>query len=117
MTSGVPWACRGHGPPEFTTRELVERSMARTPCFRCDQPFAGDAHNVYLSYFDGDESAKMRYVCCKGCVEDMFGEWLGRALHRGPDNRWHDPELDETLASILRASTAAPVGVRWQKVG
>jgi hypothetical protein len=91
--------------------------MARQPCFRCDQPFGGDGQNVYWTYYRGDESVKLRYIVCTGCVEEMASDWLGRSLHRGPEGRWHDPDPDETLASLLRASGDAPVGIKWQKVG
>lgn len=90
--------------------------MARTPCFRCDERFAGDAHNVYWTYYDGEEFVKLRYIVCKGCVEEMASDWVGKALHRGADNRWHDADDDETLTSLLRASGSPPDAIRWQKV-
>jgi hypothetical protein len=90
--------------------------MSRVPCFLCEQMFGGEARNVYASFYNGDESAKFRHIVCPDCELSLGEQFLGKALHRGSDGRWRDPDTDETLESIFRASTAPSDNIRWHKV-
>lgn len=78
--------------------------------------FGGEAKNVYCSFYDGDDSAKFRLICCPDCEQSVAEQFLGRALHRGSDGRWRDPDTGETLTSILTASAGPPDAIRWKKV-
>lgn len=62
--------------------------MAAYPCHRCDQRFEGEAHNVYLTMFEGDEKASFRFVICSGCRDELGEEWVRRALHRTANGDW-----------------------------
>lgn len=86
--------------------------MAIWPCQLCSQRYTGDARNLYLTYYVGDESAKMRFVICPSCVEEVIGSWLGKALHRSEDGSWCDPDPEETLEVILVGQTGLPAAFR-----
>jgi len=90
--------------------------MARVPCFLCDETFNGEARNVYVQFYDGDLSAKFRHIVCSRCELAIASDFLGRALHRGSDGRWRDPDNGETLESIYRASGAPSDAIHWKKV-
>jgi hypothetical protein len=78
--------------------------------------FAGEARNVYASFYNGDDSAKFRLICCPDCEQSVAEQFLGHALHRGTDGRWRDPDAEESLASIMSALTGSSDAIRWKKV-
>jgi hypothetical protein len=88
--------------------------MARNPCYRCDQRFEGEAQNVYLTYYRGDDNVKFRHLVCAACVLALSDEWCGRALHRDVQGRWTDPDPEESLESLLEGSGEAPVAISWK---
>lgn len=90
--------------------------MSRVPCFLCGGAFPGEARNVYASFYDGDESAKFRHIVCPDCEQSLAEQFLEKALHRGTDGRWRDPDSGETLESICRASGGPSDAIRWKKV-
>jgi hypothetical protein len=90
--------------------------MSRVPCFLCEQMFGGEAKNVYASFYDGDDSAKFRLICCPDCEQSVAEQFLGRALHRGTDGRWRDPDSGETLASIMSGPGGRSDAIHWKKV-
>jgi hypothetical protein len=75
--------------------------MAIYPCSRCDQPFQGEAQNVYLTLFRGDTKASARFIICGNCCLDLVDEWLTRALWRTPDGQWARPDADEGLDALF----------------
>lgn len=67
--------------------------MAWMPCLRCGQRFHGEAENVYLTRYVGDERESYRFVCCVDCLDALMSEWRSNALYRDEDGDWvyHDP--------------------------
>lgn len=67
--------------------------MAWAPCLRCDQRFSGEAQNLYLTWFQGDEREAYRFVVCPECADVVVLEWRQRALYKDLDGSWswHDP--------------------------
>ena len=90
--------------------------MARVPCFLCDEAFQGEAKNVYIAFYDGDSAAKFRHIVCPRCELAIASDFLGRALHRGSDGRWRDPDSGESLESIMRGTGGPPDAIQWKKV-
>lgn len=68
--------------------------MSWQPCLRCEQRFPGEALNVYLSVFAGEEREAYRFVVCPECFELLVAEWRQRALYRNDQGDWtyHDPD-------------------------
>jgi len=63
--------------------------MAWTPCCLCDQRFGGEALNLYLSIYFGDEREPYRFVVCQPCAEHLLEAWREKALRRGADGEWN----------------------------
>lgn len=69
--------------------------MGWMPCLACDQRFKGEAGNLYLQLYVGDQVEAYRFVVCEGCVEELVVMWRSRALWRDADGEWQmaDGEL------------------------
>lgn len=74
--------------------------MAQQPCSNCNQPFRGEARNLYLSIYDHEAKVSFRHVVCVSCFDDLVSAWLQHALHRTPRGEWAMPEADETLDGL-----------------
>lgn len=70
--------------------------MGISPCLRCDLRFIGEAKNVYLTSFLGEEREAYRFVVCSPCCDELLVEWRNRALYRDDDGEWawHEPSTD-----------------------
>lgn len=62
--------------------------MAWVPCCRCDERFVGEAQNLYLSVYYGDERESYRYVVCAPCADTILEEWRSKALQRDATGEW-----------------------------
>ena len=62
--------------------------MAWMPCLRCKERFDGEALNLYLTAYFGDERESYRYVVCPQCLEVLVAEWRESALFRAEDGEW-----------------------------
>lgn len=66
--------------------------MAIYPCLRDQQRFQGEAMNLYLTVYFGDERESYRFVVCPSCAEQLAEEWRENALRRGEDDDWQLPQ-------------------------
>jgi hypothetical protein len=69
--------------------------MAWMPCLNCGSRFEGEAQNVYVTYYLGDERESYRFVVCVECVDELLAAWRTRALYRTLDGDWELPELSD----------------------
>jgi hypothetical protein len=84
--------------------------MPAYPCLRCAHPFVGEARNVYLTVYRGDERAAFRYIVCPACEEALIEDWLTRALHRSADGDWELPTEGQELMSVWLPTEVAQNG-------
>lgn len=90
--------------------------MALYPCQSCQQRYPGDARNVYLTTWYGDDKMALRMAICPSCFDGMTAGWMGHAFHRDAHGDWAEPDPDETVESILSGLTPLPASGKPRKV-
>lgn len=66
--------------------------MAISPCTQCGQRFNGEAQNLYVQHYDGDECEAYRIMACGPCADDLLGPIRRSALWRDDDGAWNYPD-------------------------
>lgn len=66
--------------------------MALMPCTQCGQRFNGEAQNLYLQHYDGDDTEAYRILACTPCLEDLLEPIRRTALWRDDDGAWNYPD-------------------------
>ena len=68
--------------------------MALMPCTNCGGRFKGEAENVYLQHFVGDQVESYRAVVCPDCVSELLSTWREHGLYRAETGDWEFPDGD-----------------------
>jgi hypothetical protein len=63
--------------------------MAITPCTQCGQRFNGEAQNLYVQHYEGDNSESYRIIACGPCAEDLLEPIRRTGLWRDDDDAWN----------------------------
>ena len=78
--------CPPDGAFLFTEENKV---MAFLPCTQCGQRFNGEAQNLYVQHYDGDQAESYRLMCCTPCAEDLLEPIRKSGLWRDDDGAWN----------------------------
>lgn len=68
------------------------------PCQYCDQPYQGEAYNVYLTLFHKDDKASFRFVVCEPCRDTLVEDWVVKSMTRDGNGDWNLPHGDRSLS-------------------
>lgn len=74
--------------------------------------FDGDAENLYLARYIGNQRERYRFVVCGSCCTEILLPWRSRALFRRADGgwAWHLPlEPQDALPRLLDEGEDAPL--------
>lgn len=63
--------------------------MAINPCTQCGQRFNGEAQNLYIQHYDGDDVEAYRIIACPACADDLLEPIRRTALWRDDDGAWN----------------------------
>lgn len=66
--------------------------MAIDPCTQCGQRFNGEARNLYIQHFIGEDGESYRIRSCPPCADDLLEPIRQTALWRDDDGAWNYPD-------------------------